>query len=197
MSTGNLIVARLLDRVLRDYPLARERLAAHSGRAIAIDIGPLAVTIRIATAGGIEPVGDGNRDGEPPAVSFEVSPALFPALARGDDAAFKQVKFSGDSELAALLADLAQHVKWDIEEDLSHAVGDVAAHRIVGATRAATAWRREAGTRLNQNVAEYLSEERRAFITAPDLENLARANEALRDDVARLEARVDQIIATA
>jgi ubiquinone biosynthesis protein UbiJ len=40
-------------------------------------------------------------------------------------------------------------------------------------------------------VAEYLVHEREAFITKDQLEQLARDNEVLRDDVARLEARVN------
>ena len=44
------------------------------------------------------------------------------------------------------------------------------------------------------NVAEYLTEERRAFITQRELEELARQNETLRDDIARLDARLMNLI---
>lgn len=185
-------LSKLLNRVLADYPLAREQLARHSNKEIALDIGPAHGRVRITTAGEVEPVGEGGA-GAAADVSFSVPLRMLPRLAAKDEAAMRDVKFEGDSELASLLADLSRHLEWDIEEDLSRVVGDIAAHRLVGAARSTHAWRQDAGERLSANLAEYLTEERRAFIGTRDLESLARANEALRDDIARLEARLDLI----
>ena len=79
------------------------------------------------------------------------------------------------------------------KEDLSKLVGDIAAHRIVDTARHGHEWRQDATQRLTENVAEYLTEEKRAFITADDLETLARENETLRDDLARLDARINKL----
>ena len=72
-------------------------------------------------------------------------------------------------------------------------VGDVVAHRVVDAAQRANTWRAEAGQRLTANVAEYLTEERRAFISSRELEELTRRSETLRDDTARLDARLSKI----
>lgn len=181
--------SKALNRVLADYPLAREQLGRHAHKEIALSIGPAEGRLRITPAGEVEPVGAGGTGAAD--VSFAVPLRLLPRLAAKDEAAMREVKFEGDSELAALLADLSRHLEWDIEEDLSRMVGDIAAHRIVDAARSTHAWQQEAGERLTANLAEYLTEERRAFITARDLDDLARANELLRDDIARLEARLD------
>ena len=101
------------------------------------------------------------------------------------------VPLIGVASFAEQVTNVAREVEWDIEEDLSKLVGDIAAHRIVDTVRRADTWRRDAGQRLTENVAEYLVEERREFISRTELETLARASEALRDDVARLEARLD------
>ena len=85
---------------------------------------------------------------------------------------------------------VVRNVKWDIEEDLSRVVGDIAAHRVVGGARALRSWGQDAQSRLMENIAEYLTEERRSFITTRELEELASANETLRDDLARLGARL-------
>jgi ubiquinone biosynthesis protein UbiJ len=185
------LFSKLLNRVLTDYALAREQLARHAPKEIALDIGPAHGRVRVTPAGEVEPVGTGGSGAAD--VTFSVPLRLLPRLAAKDEAAMREVKFEGDSELAALLADLSRHLEWDIEEDLSRVVGDIAAHRIVGAARSTHAWRQEAGQRLSANLAEYLTEERRAFITSQDLDSLARANETLRDDIARLEARLDLI----
>jgi ubiquinone biosynthesis protein UbiJ len=187
----NVVLARLLNRVLRDYPLARERLAAHGGKTIAMTLGPAYGRLRITTSGEVGPVGEGAADEA--AVSFDIPLALLPRLAAADSAAYHDVKFAGDSELAALLSELVRNLKWDVEEDLSRLVGDIAAHRVVDTARRSHAWRKDATQRLTENMAEYLTEEKRAFITADDLETLALENESLRDDVARLDARINKL----
>lgn len=187
-------VIKLFNRVLSDYPAARVQLQAHEGKVIAAQIGPAVTRMRITAHGEMELVGTGATPPLPPDVSFTVPLSLLPGLASKDAAALSQIVFSGDSELAATLADVARNVEWDVEEDLSRIIGDVAAHRIVNTAQRARAWRAEATQRLGANVAEYLTEERRAFITAHELEALASQNETLRDDIARLEARLTKLV---
>lgn len=191
MVVVNVALARLLNRVLRDYPLARQRLAVHGGKTIAMTVGPGSGRLRISAAGDVEPVGEGA--GDDAAVSFDIPLSLLPRLAAADASAYHEVKFSGDSELAALLSELVRNLKWDVEEDLARLVGDIAAHRMVDTARRGHEWRKDATQRLTENVAEYLTEEKRSFITADDLEALARENETLRDDIARLEARINHL----
>jgi ubiquinone biosynthesis protein UbiJ len=116
---------------------------------------------------------------------------LLPRLARGDESAFSEVVFEGDSEFASTLSSIARNVDWDIEEDLSRAIGDIGARRIVGSAQAAREWSSDAETRLMANVAEYLTEEKRAFATKRDFESLTTDNENLRDALARLEAKIN------
>jgi len=191
----NYPLVKLFNRVLADYPLAREQLAGHAGKVIAASFGPLESRLRVAADGSTELIGEGSEI--PADVSFQIPLALLPRLVQKEQAAFGEVVFSGDSEFAALLSTLAREIEWDIEEDLSKLVGDIAAHRIVDTVKRTHAWRLEATQRFTENVAEYLTEEKRAFITRSDLETLALANEALRDDVARLEARLGKLTAPA
>ena len=189
----NFPLVKLLNRVLRDYPQARTQLAAHAGKEVTIDIGPFAGRFRIDSDGGTEMVGEGSD--APPALAFQLPPSLLPRLIRQDESAYREIAFTGDSELASLLSNIARNVEWDIEEDLSKLIGDIAAHRVVAGLRGAVQWRDDAGERLTANIAEYLTEEKRAFIVAAELELLARANETLRDDVARLDARFNRVTA--
>ncbi len=188
-------VIKFLNRVLSDYPAARDRLQAQQGKVIAVQIGPVATRMRITHDGEMELVGNtGNAATVPtPDVSLSLPLSLLPGLATQDATALSQIVFTGDSELAATLSDIARNVEWDVEADLSRVVGDVAAHRMVDSARRADAWRKQAGQRLSENVTEYLTEERQAFITLRELESLARQNESLRDDIARLDARIAKI----
>lgn len=162
---------------------------------IAMQIGPVVTRMRITPDGEMELVGniDNLAPAQLPDVSLTLPLSLLPGLAAGDPAALTQITFTGDSELAATLSDITRNVEWDIEADLSRVVGDVAAHRLVGSARDANAFRVQASQRFGENVAEYLTEERQAFITARDLEALTRQNETLRDDIARLDARLAKI----
>jgi ubiquinone biosynthesis protein UbiJ len=188
----NYLAARLARRILSDYPQARHVLAAHAHRQVTIAVGPMVATLGITTDGSMEPAGQGNAV---PAVAFTIPLAVLPRLLRKDESAFREVTFSGDSELAHVLSMIARDVEWDIEEDISRMLGggitaDIVAHRAAGGVQAAAALRDHAGQRLAENLAEYLVHERNAFITSDDLECLARDNESLRDAVARLEARL-------
>ena len=189
-------VVKLVNRVLSDYPAARQRLQVHEGKVIASQVGPVETRMRITTAGEMEPVGEtgAGSPAQTPDVSFIVPLSLLPRLATKDPAALSQIVFTGDSELAATLSDIARNVEWDIEADLSLVVGDAFAHRVVASVQRAHEWRVDAGQRITANVAEYLTEERRAFVTARELEALSLQNESLRDDIARLEARVAKVL---
>jgi ubiquinone biosynthesis protein UbiJ len=183
------VAVKLINRVLADYPLAREQLAAHAGKIIDAHVGPLSWRLRVTADGGVEIVGEGRDDS--PDATFHVPPFLLPRLAKKDESAFREVVFTGDSEFVALLSTIAREIEWDIEEDLSRIIGDIAAHRIVDTAKQARVWRKDASLRFTENVAEYLTEEKRAFITSTDLESFTRGNEMLRDELARLEARLE------
>lgn len=191
-ATANLAASKLVNRVLSDYPIARERLARHAHSRVDVRLGPLEAAIRITPQGAVEPVGE---SAEPANVVFTVPLSALPGLLRKDANAYREIAFEGDSELAHALSTVARGVEWDIEEDLSRLLGggkfgDIVSHGLVGNAKSLKAWGDEAGQRFSENVAEYLIHERDAFITKDDLEKFARDNETLRDDVARLEARV-------
>ncbi len=81
----------------------------------------------------------------------------------------------------------------DPEEELSHWVGDVAAHSIGTMARQLRDWSRDAATTMTSNVAEYLQEERREVPTRYEVNRFQGDVQKLRDDVARAEARVNRL----
>ncbi len=125
-----------------------------------------------------------------PHLVVTLTPAALPALARRDETVIREMTFAGDAELAAALQYLARHLEWDVEEDLSRVVGDVAAHRIAGGARDFVAWQKEAAVRLGQNFAEYLTEEAGVIAPQAEVAGFARAVDDLRDAVDRLEKRI-------
>jgi ubiquinone biosynthesis accessory factor UbiJ len=97
---------------------------------------------------------------------------------------------AGDAALAQSFQRLLWHARPDVEEELSGVIGDVAAHGLGEFARSVSHWGREAGSTLRQNLREYLQEEQRSVPSRYEVDRFRHDVEAMRDDVARFEARL-------
>jgi ubiquinone biosynthesis protein UbiJ len=171
---------------------ARERLAPYAGKTARCAFSSIAVTVLVLPDGYLSAVDD-SEAGQPD-VSIAVPADALPAFVQGGQAAvMKHVKMEGDAEFATQLAKLAEHLRWEPEEDLAKLIGDAPAFRIAAIVRSAGEQAARAGRNLRDSVAEYLLDEnpqlvRRASLDAFNAE-LARARDAL----ARVEKRVERL----
>ncbi|HET9469825.1 MAG TPA: SCP2 sterol-binding domain-containing protein [Usitatibacter sp.] len=180
---------RAVNHVLRGSPLALDRLRPHAGRTVAFHVGPLALALTVQSTGEVVTA----MPGAPRDLEVRISPFLVPRLAAGEEAAFREIEMEGDAELAQEVSFLARNLSWDVEEDLSRVVGDIAAHRIVGAARGLARWGRDASLRMAQGAAEYWTEESPLVASRVKVEGFAREVSELRDAVARLEKRIERL----
>ncbi|HET7729620.1 MAG TPA: SCP2 sterol-binding domain-containing protein [Usitatibacter sp.] len=181
--------AAALNHVLRSAPLAMQRLRAHAGRTAAFHVGPFSAAFTVQTTGEVTAAVPGaQRD-----LEVRISPFLLPRLAAREDAAFREIEMQGDMELAQEISFLARHLTWDVEEDLSRVVGDIAAHRAVSAAKGALAWARDAGLRGAQGAAEYWTEESPLIASRVKVEGFVHDVSELRDAVERLEKRIERL----
>lgn len=84
------------------------------------------------------------------------------SLRRGDlsaAAAGESVSIRGDRERLANIVRVAHGLRPDIEERLSHLVGDVAARHVGTAARSVAGWSSEAATRVERAAREYVEYE--------------------------------------
>ena len=180
---------RAVNHVLRGSPLALERLRPHAGRTVAIHVGPVALALTVQSTGEVAAALPGaSRD-----LEVRISPFLVPRLAAREEAAFGEIGMEGDGALAEDVSFLVRHLTWDVEEDLSRVVGDIAAHRLVGAARGLARWSRDASLRMAQGAAEYWTEESPLVASRVKVEGFARDVSGLRDAVARLERRIARL----
>ncbi|MBI4754767.1 MAG: hypothetical protein HY778_04940 [Betaproteobacteria bacterium] len=119
---------------------------------------------------------------------------LTPATARrvleGDEAWMRDVRLNGSADLAHALGFVLGHLRVDFEELLARRFGDIPAQRLGLAGRRFLAWQGTAAANAADNVLEFLREER-AVLPAQDKVGAYLAQVThLRDDLARLEARV-------
>ncbi|MCO4812039.1 MAG: SCP2 sterol-binding domain-containing protein [Gammaproteobacteria bacterium] len=103
------------------------------------------------------------------------------------------LELAGDAHLADDFQQLLEYAKPDIEEELSGVVGDVAAHRLGEFARGVSNWTRSAGSTMGANIREYLQEESRDAPSRYEVERFAGNVNTLRDDVDRLEARINKL----
>lgn len=131
-----------------------------------------------------------------PTVTLRATPFDLLKLARSADVAALKgttAELTGHIHTAEQFAALLKHARPDLEEELSHWVGDVAAHGIGRAAAGALAWFERAAAALRMNTAEYLQEESRALPAALEAQAFYRDVERLRDDVERAAARLARL----
>ena len=176
-----------INRLLRQNSWALERLRPFAGKVVRVDCFPLTLLLGISETGeAVSAPPDSTPD-----LTTRLSPGVMLRLAARDSAAWNDISVEGDPQLAAALNHIARNIHWDIEEDLSRVFGDIAAHRMVETGRKLDAWGRQGADNVARSFAEYWTEEQPLIASRADVEQFNREVDALRDDVARLEKRVE------
>ncbi len=181
----------VLNRSLPRSPRARQLCRELAGRRLGVDVRGMSRLL-------IESTGDTlriTRDGATPADAEVVGgPIGLLALAQPSPAAVLRrgdVEIRGDAELAQRFRELALLLRPDFEEELALIVGDVPAHQLGRCARAAFGWGRNAAATAALNVAEYLAHESKDLVPRPEGDQLLKGVDALREDVDRIEARIE------
>jgi ubiquinone biosynthesis accessory factor UbiJ len=176
----------VLNRMLARESWARERLAPFAGRIARFEALPFALSLKVDEGGSFA---DSER--AEPVVTVGLDLASLP-LALGDpQAAMRNVSLKGDADFAQALAFVLQNLRPEPEEELSRFVGDAAAQRIVGLMRASAAHWRQLAERMLDSGAHYVVTENPMVVGRDEVEEFNAAVARLRDDVARLEKRVE------
>lgn len=182
-----------LNHLLAQQPWAAERLKAFSGQCAEFRCPPFPdLRFAILESGLVQEAPEDAAS----ALVVKLTPSTLPLVLARDEAALKKIEIEGSAELANAVQHLFRNLAWDIEEDLSRLFPDVVAHRLAEGGRAFAAWQVEAATRLAENLAEYLTEEQPLLARPADLDKFSRQADALREDAARLEKRIERLEST-
>ncbi len=185
----NPAAAAAINHLLRGASWAREELRRFAGKTARLEIAPVSVSLTVHESG---EVAHAAADAAP-AVTLKLTPGLVLRLAARDEAAWQEVEVAGDGDFAAAIHRLAQNLRWDAEEDMSRVFGDIAAHRVAETGRDFRRWGERTAEHLGRSLAEYWTEEDPLIAGAHDVNEFNRAVDALRDDVARLEKRLEHL----
>ena len=187
-------VAKLLNRNIADSTPARELCGRLSGSVIAVRVRDTALAAYFIIADDALDVITSTSE-EPDVVITGSLITLASMAGESGEHAVRDgdLDLTGDASLANNFQQLLSYAKPDIEEELSGVVGDVAAHRLGELVRGLGRWGREARSTMGDNVREYLQEESRDVPSRYEVERFAVDVGTLRDDVDRMEARLNRL----
>ncbi len=138
-------VVLLLNHVLQQEPQATDRLARQKGRVIHTQWREFTFRVQATPAGLLDLAGPDATPDLTLTITEDSPMAIAQAMMQG---AKPSVRIEGDVQLAAEMNWLADHVRWDVEEDLSKIFGDAPAHMLMQTCRtAATAIQQFVGKR--------------------------------------------------
>lgn len=177
----------VINHLLSRQPSLRDKLRLHAGKVACFDLSPIQFKLSVATDGLLQPaVSESN-------VTIAIQPANVPRMLSDMDRAFSYVKISGDADFARVISELANELRWDLEEELAPWVGDIAAVRIANAARQFLGTAKSTAQSLAENMAEYWLEENPTLLYRHAGEEFTVEVARLRDDVERLSKRIDII----
>lgn len=181
-----------INHLLEAESWARERLRPHAGKSAVIRVRSLEFSF-VVDASGLIAHGSDTAPAAEPALEVSLAPSSLVAALRGEESALKSAEIRGDADFATAVLFLVKNLRWDFEEDLSRLVGDIAAHRLVADARNLLAWEHEARGRFAASMGAYLNQEGEILAPPAAVDTFAAEVDRLRDDVARLEKRMQHL----
>lgn len=180
--------ADALNHLLRQNSWAAGQLQPYAGKTVRLSLPPLQSTLTINAAGEFDAVTGNDAD-----ATIALTPTAALRLLLQPESAASLATLSGDMQLATAVGKVLHGLRWDAEEDLSRVVGDIPAHEL---SRAGSAIKHELARQAQAiagMLAEYWLEEQPLIAKKRHLEQFSREVDALRDDVERLEKRLQHL----
>ncbi|NOQ89056.1 MAG: hypothetical protein GQ550_09045 [Gammaproteobacteria bacterium] len=102
-----------------------------------------------------------------------------------------EVEISGDTRLGHQFKNIFSQMDIDWTEPLAELVGDSLAHQLHQSGKKIGRWGKDSVKSVAMSSSEYLQEESRDVVTETELNIFNESVDKLRDDVDRLQAKID------
>ena len=190
-----------LNRALALDPETRDGLRPLDGQRVALTLEPLVagaapLALQVCVDGdrlAVCPVDDGREPDLGVRSTLAGLLAQLPMFRRDDAPPVGRMRLSGDAELARRLQQLATRFDPDWQQPFAAVFGDVLGVQVANAVATALKQARDAGRDLAGTAAEYVTEESRDVVARAELDVFHDEVDTLRDDAARLAARVERL----
>ena len=187
-------ITRILNRNIGETTPARELCERLDGTTVAVRVRDTALAMYFEISNGVIALTT-DSDSDPDILITGSLLTLARMAGSSGEEALRDgtLQITGDVRTAKAFQELLDCAKPDIEEELSSLIGDAAAHRLGSFARGVGSWSRDARSTMGSNIREFLQEESRDLPSRYEVERFTEQLDALRDGVARLEARFDRL----
>ena len=183
----------VINRALRDDPWAASRLACFAGSSLRISLADTSLMRYTIEPDGLLAAHQVFGDDEPTlAIDLPASAAVL-FLSQGRQGVIKAAKIRGNIDLANALNEVMDQIRPDPEAFLASKVGDIAAHRAMGFFYALKQSAEDLVGRLKDQFTEHVAEGQSVIVPTPEVHAFMDEVDTLRNDVARLQQRVDRL----
>lgn len=194
VNTINSRLEAILNRVIRDSG-ADTHLRNLEGRVVAVLIRGMNATGYATVVGGAVRIID--KPDSAPDVTVSGTPGGLIKLCRSgaDPELFRDgsVRIEGDAQSMLDIKALFSTLDFDVEEALAQVLGDTLARKAANGARALNRWSEGVANSGAAGIAETLVEETRLLASRPRAERFIDNVETLRDDMARLQQRIERL----
>jgi ubiquinone biosynthesis protein UbiJ len=182
----------MLNEQIEASTAARERLAELEGKRFGVTVAGTSLKFSAEAVSGSMLLEHGTGTG----VDVEIRGGAIDLLKLARSANLSDLRdsgctLSGDISVAEQFADLLRLAIPEPEALLADWIGDMPAHALGQAARGLAGWGGRARNAFEQNLAEYLQEEKPTLIPPALAKEFSREVDRIRDDVARAERRIE------
>lgn len=183
------LFTRILQHIINQNNWSREHLTPFAGKALQFDFVLIKPSLIILEDGSLSFAGETAQVD----ATIHLPPSLLLRLLANDEAAKMQIKIDGDTHLATQAGKVLQKLHWDIEEDISHIVGDIAAIKVSKSGQKTIDTFKKQSFNLAEMVKEYWQEETKILAKQHQIEQFNTDVDVLRSDTARFEKKLQKL----
>ena len=183
----------VLNRALSDDPWAMSRLASFSGSTVRIALADKPILRYTIEPNGLLAAHEVFGDDEP-SLSIDLpGDAASRFISHGRHGILKAAKIRGNIDLANAVNDVIDNIRPDPEAFLASKIGDIAAHRTMGLFYSLKQSAEQLATRLKDQFTEHVAEGHSVIVPNDQVAKFMAEVDTLRNDVARLQQRLERL----
>ncbi len=183
------LVTRFLQHITNQNNWSRAYLVGFAGKIVQFDFVLIKANLAILEDGSLSLAGEAAE----PDAFIRIPPSLALRLLAKDEAAKMQIQIDGDAHLATEFSKILQKMRWDIEEDLSHMVGDITASKMGETTQKVLHETKKKTVNLAEMLTEYWQEEKPMLAKKRHIEQFNHDVDSLKSDIARFEKKLQKL----
>lgn len=183
----------VLNHLIAQHRRCKDKLQKEAGKVVCIEVAPVSITLRVSHEGYF--VASHSTNGVKAPVDTHISMQwtdLVGSISAPSSMA-RRAKIEGDMDFAQVVSSVLNDLSWDSERDLARIVGDAQAVWIMSTLAGFGTNLKDVFNRFKANLREYAVYEKGLSPSADEFDAFRGDIAKLRDELARLEKRVQQV----